>query len=167
MDHPRVVTGLVGAGALLPLEDADAPAGLAEGQLAGHREAEDAPADHGDVASFGHESLGYATSMPSLEIVIVSSTGAGDLLRDCLRSLREHPYTGGEMLVHVVDNASADGTPEMVRDEFPEVRLHALDWNSGFCIANNIALRELESPYVLVLNPDTEIYPGSLDHMMA
>ena len=105
--------------------------------------------------------------MPSLEIVIVSSTGAMELLRDCLRTLREHPYGGGEMLVHVVDNASTDGTPEMVRDEFPEVRLHALDWNSGFCIANNIALRELEAPYVLVLNPDTEIYPGSLDHMMA
>ena len=70
------------------------------------------------------------------------------------------------MLVHVVDNASTDGTPEMVRDEFPEVRLHALDWNSGFCVANNVALRELGSPYVLVLNPDTEIYPGSLDHMM-
>jgi N-acetylglucosaminyl-diphospho-decaprenol L-rhamnosyltransferase len=105
-------------------------------------------------------------SEPSLEVVIVSSTGARDLLRACLRSLREHPYGGGEMRVHVVDNASTDGTPEMVRDEYPEVTLHALDWNSGFCVANNIVLRELQSPYVLVLNPDTEIYPGSLDHMM-
>ena len=106
-------------------------------------------------------------SEPRLEVVIVSSTGARDLLRACLRSLREHPYGGGAMRVHVVDNASADGTPEMVRDEHPEVTLHALDWNSGFCVANNIVLRELQSPYVLVLNPDTEIYPGSLDHMMA
>jgi GT2 family glycosyltransferase len=101
-----------------------------------------------------------------LEVVIVSSTGAKDLLRACLRTLREYPYTGGEMLVHVVDNASADGTPEMVRDEYPEVNLHALDRNAGFCVANNVALRELRSPYVLVLNPDTEIYPGSLDHMI-
>jgi GT2 family glycosyltransferase len=113
-----------------------------------------------------NKSLGYATSMPGLEIVIVSSTGALELLRSCLRTLRENPYAGGETVVHVVDNASTDGTPEMVRDEFPEVRLHALDWNSGFCVANNIALREVESPYVLVLNPDTEIYPGSLDHMV-
>jgi N-acetylglucosaminyl-diphospho-decaprenol L-rhamnosyltransferase len=104
---------------------------------------------------------------PGLEVVIVSSTGALELLRDCLRSLvRENPYTGGEMLVHVVDNASADGTPEMVRTEFPEVRLHALDWNSGFCFANNVVLRALSMPYVLVLNPDTEIYPGALDHMV-
>ena len=47
--------------------------------------------------------------MPALEIVIVSSTGALELLRTCLRTLRENPY-GGEMLVHVVDNASTDGT---------------------------------------------------------
>jgi GT2 family glycosyltransferase len=104
--------------------------------------------------------------VPSLEIVIVSSTGAKDLLRACLTSLRENPYSGGETLVHVVDNASTDGTPEMVREEFPDVRLHALDWTSGFCVANNLVLRDAAAPYVLVLNPDTEIYPGSLDHMM-
>jgi GT2 family glycosyltransferase len=103
---------------------------------------------------------------PGLEVVIVSSTGALELLRASLRSLRENPYSGGPMLVHVVDNASSDGTPEMVRNEFPEVRLHALEWNSGFCFANNVVLRALSMPYVLVLNPDTEIYPGSLDHMM-
>lgn len=96
----------------------------------------------------------------------MSSTGARDLLRECLLTLREYPYAGGEMMVHVVDNASSDGTPEMVRREFPQVRLHALDWNAGFCIANNVALRHLQAPYVLVLNPDTEVYPGSLDHMM-
>ncbi len=104
---------------------------------------------------------------PGLEVVIVSSTGALELLRACLRTLRDHPYTGGPTRIHVVDNASTDGTPEMVRAEFPEVTLHPLDWNSGFCIANNIVLRQVEAPYVLLLNPDTEIYPGSLDHMMA
>ena len=57
--------------------------------------------------------------MPALEIVIVSSTGALELLRTCLRTLRENPYSGGEMLVHVVDNASTDGTPEMVRASTP------------------------------------------------
>jgi len=104
---------------------------------------------------------------PSLEVVIVSSTGARDLLRACLASLRANPYNGGEMLVHVVDNASTDGAPEMVREEFPEVRLHALDWNAGFCHGNNVALEEVRAPYVLVLNPDTEVYPWSLDHMIA
>lgn len=102
-----------------------------------------------------------------LEIAIVSSTGARDLLRACLTSIREHPYTGGETRIHVVDNASADGTPEMVAEEFPEVTLHALDWNSGFCFANNVVLREVAAPYALLLNPDTEVYPGVLDHMVA
>ena len=56
---------------------------------------------------------------PGLEVVIVSSTGALELLRACLSSLREHPYTGGQTRVHVVDNASSDGTPEMVGGRVP------------------------------------------------
>jgi hypothetical protein len=104
--------------------------------------------------------------VPLLDIVIVSSTGAREVLRACLRSLREHPLTIGEMRTHLVDNASTDGTPEMVREEFPEVVLHALDWNSGFCVANNIVLRETKADFVLVLNPDTEVYEGVLDHMV-
>jgi GT2 family glycosyltransferase len=104
--------------------------------------------------------------VPLLEVVIVSSTGARDLLRACLASLRANPPEAGGMTVHVVDNASTDGTPEMVREEFPEVVLHALDWNSGFCVANNLVLRESRADFVLVLNPDTEVYAGALDHML-
>jgi GT2 family glycosyltransferase len=104
--------------------------------------------------------------VPGLEVVIVSSTGARELLHACLASLRANPPSSAEMEVHVVDNASTDGTPEMVRDEYPEVELHALDWNSGFCVANNLVLRESRAPFVLVLNPDTEVYEGALDHML-
>ena len=99
-------------------------------------------------------------------MVIVSSTGARELLRACLSSLRANPPETGDMVVHVVDNASTDGTPELVREEFPEVVLHALDWNSGFCVANNIVLRQSRADFVLVLNPDTEVYAGALDHML-
>jgi N-acetylglucosaminyl-diphospho-decaprenol L-rhamnosyltransferase len=100
------------------------------------------------------------------DVVIVSSTGARDLLRACLASLRENPPASAEMHVHVVDNASTDGTREMVSTKFPEVHLHALDYNSGFCVANNLVLRASEAPFVLVLNPDTEVYEGALDHML-
>jgi GT2 family glycosyltransferase len=106
------------------------------------------------------------TDPPLLDVVIVSSTGAHDVLRPCLESLRANPLTAGTMCVHLVDNASTDGTPEMVRAEFPEVVLHALDWNSGFCVANNVVLRETRADFVLVLNPDTEVYGGVLDHMV-
>ena len=79
----------------------------------------------------------------------MSFTGARDLLRAALQSLREHPYTGGEQLIHVVDDASSDGTAETVRTEFPEVHLHAMGWNAGFCAANNVVLHEARAPYVL------------------
>ena len=108
------------------------------------------------------------TSPPSalLEIVIVTSAGARELLRACLASLERHPPGGGPSPVWVVDNASRDGTVEMVRAEFPGVRLVELDRNAGFCVANNVALRQTRAPYVLVLNPDTEVGEGALDHML-
>lgn len=98
-----------------------------------------------------------------LDVVIVSYR-CTTLLRACLTSLREHP-PGVPMTVHVVDNASGDGTPQMVAEEFPEVMLTARETNDGFSVANNVAIREGTAPYVLVLNPDTEVTAGALDRM--
>ncbi|HEX8646006.1 MAG TPA: glycosyltransferase family 2 protein [Thermoleophilaceae bacterium] len=103
---------------------------------------------------------------PPLEIVIVTSAGGRELLHACLASLERHPASEGQ-LVWVVDNASRDGTVEMVRSEFPSVRLEELDDNYGFCIANNVAIRQTRAPFVLILNPDTEMGEGVLDHMLA
>ncbi len=103
---------------------------------------------------------------PLLEIVIVVSDGAREHVRACLESLRRHPLAAGPTVVHVVDNASSDGTAPMIAQEFPEVRLHTLPWNAGFCIANNVVLRRSTARYVLVLNPDTEVTPGALDFMV-
>jgi N-acetylglucosaminyl-diphospho-decaprenol L-rhamnosyltransferase len=103
--------------------------------------------------------------VPSLEIVVVSFRSS-DLLRLCLQSIDEHATSRGPQVVHVVDNASGDGTAEMVREEFPAVRLQALSENLGFSAANNLALRKARAPYVLVLNPDTELRAGVLDHLL-
>jgi N-acetylglucosaminyl-diphospho-decaprenol L-rhamnosyltransferase len=104
--------------------------------------------------------------MPSsrLDIVIVSYRCKG-LLRDCLGSLRAFPPADGAR-TWVVDNASGDGTVEMVREEFPEVELIASDENLGFSKANNLAIRRGSAPYVLALNPDTLMTEGALDHML-
>ena len=78
----------------------------------------------------------------------------------CLQSLRD---TSGSPPVKtvVVDNASSDGTPEMVRSEFPTVALHVSEHNLGFAAANNLAMREAQTGYVLLLNPDTVVLtPG-------
>jgi len=103
--------------------------------------------------------------MHELEVVIVSH-GAEALLRRCLRSLEEHPIAEGEMRVTVVDSGSPDGTPDMVEREFPAVRLLRRE-NIGFSAANNVVLREDEASAVLLLNPDTEVYAGTLDAGLA
>jgi len=103
--------------------------------------------------------------MLALEIVVVSH-GAEALLRRCLRSLQEHPLAAGEMRVTVVDSGSPDETPEMVEHEFPDVRLLRRG-NIGFSAANNLVLRESEAEAVLLLNPDTEVYAGTLDAALA
>jgi GT2 family glycosyltransferase len=82
-----------------------------------------------------------------------------DLLRACLNSILSCPEAAH---IFVVDNASADGTAEMVNDEFPRVELIVNDENAGFAAANNQAIRAGHSPLLLLLNPDTEIRPGAL-----
>jgi GT2 family glycosyltransferase len=99
-----------------------------------------------------------------LEVIVVSH-GAEALLRNCLRSLAEHPAQG-PMRVTVVDSGSPDETAEMVEREFPSVQLLRRG-NIGFSAANNLALRESEARAVLLLNPDTEIYAGTLDAALA
>ena len=106
-----------------------------------------------------------AVSAPALDVVIVSYR-CEQLLRECLRSLFENP-PAGELTVRVVDNASGDGTAEMVRREFPRVELTENRTNVGFGRANNPALAHGRAPYALVLNPDTRLTPGALDALIA
>jgi GT2 family glycosyltransferase len=82
-----------------------------------------------------------------------------ELLRRCLQSVVGQPEVG-ELVV--VDNASGDGTVEMMRREFPEVTLLANDRNLSFAAGNNQALRATCGPFALLLNPDTEVQPGAL-----
>jgi GT2 family glycosyltransferase len=98
-----------------------------------------------------------------LEVVIVTAVGCRELLRACLRSLEQHPLNAGATRTWVVDNASRDGTQEMLAADFDWVTAIALDRDAGFAAANNAALRLTTAPYVLLLNPDTELLPGALD----
>jgi GT2 family glycosyltransferase len=101
---------------------------------------------------------------PSLDVVIVSYR-CRELLRACLGSIHDHP-PACPVTVHVVDNASDDGTVEMVRREFPSVRLTASSRNLGFSRANNLAIAAGGAPYVLALNPDTRLEPLTLDTLV-
>jgi GT2 family glycosyltransferase len=97
--------------------------------------------------------------------VVVVAYRSRELLRRCLDSLVSHPPQG-ELNIFVVDNASGDGTVELLNQRFPEVWLHAAAANLGFAKATNIGIRAGKAPYVLVLNPDTQVTAGALDHML-
>jgi N-acetylglucosaminyl-diphospho-decaprenol L-rhamnosyltransferase len=71
------------------------------------------------------------------------------------------------MKVIVIDNASGDGTVEMVRAEYPDVDLVASPTNLGFAAATNLGARRGNAQYVLVLNPDTAVTDGALDTVIA
>ncbi len=97
----------------------------------------------------------------SVDVVIVSFN-TRDLLRNCLKSLSESQDELGSGDVIVVDNASSDGSPEMVLQEFPNTVFLGQSVNLGFGAANNCGFQAGSSPYVLFLNSDTVVRRGSI-----
>jgi len=92
--------------------------------------------------------------------VIIVNWNTCDLLRECLRSVYD---SMGELVfeVLVVDNASTDGSVEMVRSSFPQVRLLANAKNVGFARGNNQALALSRGHYALLLNSDALLLDGA------
>jgi GT2 family glycosyltransferase len=93
--------------------------------------------------------------------VIIVSYNSGRFLPECLASVFGQ---SGEVPLEtiLVDNHSTDGSPAMVRERFPDVRLIANDRNTGFARANNQGITESTGGYLLFLNPDTRLLPGAL-----
>lgn len=110
---------------------------------------------------------------PDLSIVIVN-WNTRDMLRDCLASvhagLGEHPGRAREQIraeVIVVDNASDDGSAEMVEAEFPQVHLIRNAENRGFAAANNQGFAVARGRHVLLLNSDTVVHGDVLGRSVA
>jgi GT2 family glycosyltransferase len=100
------------------------------------------------------------SSRPDVSILIVSFNTRG-VLRECLESIeRESP--GLTVEVSIVDNHSSDGSPEMIEQEFPHVRLVRSQINLGFGAANNVALEGCKGRYIVLLNSDAFLCPDSL-----
>ena len=98
-----------------------------------------------------------------LSIVIVNYN-TREFLRACLASLQACTL---EHEVIVVDNASRDGSVEMVQSTFPSVRLLAQAVNTWFCGGNNLGIQAARGEYVLLLNPDTVVEAGALEQLVA
>jgi GT2 family glycosyltransferase len=113
------------------------------------------------VGQDGGEGRPSALTKPEISVAIVSYN-TRDFLRRCLLTLAGSG-TSRPLEIIVVDNDSGDGSPDMVRAEFPAVRLLANRENAGYSRAVNQAIRTAAGRYVLVLNPDIEVLPGSVD----
>ncbi|MGQ0553790.1 MAG: glycosyltransferase family 2 protein [Planctomycetota bacterium] len=100
--------------------------------------------------------------------VVVLSWNTRELLAACLRSLRAAaPEAGpGACEVIVVDNASADGSADLVARDFPEVQLVRNPQNDGYAIGNNLGAARARGQYLFLLNSDTEVRPGALGTLL-
>ncbi len=98
--------------------------------------------------------------------IIIVNWNTRDLLAQCLESLNVKTLERWNVETFVVDNASTDGSPAMVRARFPWVTLIENAENVGFARANNQALRQAAGKYVVLLNSDTEVQPGALQTLV-
>jgi len=97
--------------------------------------------------------------------VVIVSYNSRAVLDPCLQSLKkQNVFDDTEVIV--VDNASSDGSPTMVRERHPWVKLIAGRKNVGFSRGVNIGIREARGEYFLILNPDTVVRPDSIERLL-
>ncbi len=101
--------------------------------------------------------------MPALSIIIPHLKGV-EILRDCLQSIFKSTFQDFEVIL--VDNASSDGSREMVASEFPQVRQIRLPENRGYAGGCNEGIRKSKSDFVLLLNDDTVLEQDALAHLV-
>jgi len=96
--------------------------------------------------------------------ICIVSWNTKDLLYDCIKSIKEKTSRINYEII-IVDNASKDGSVEMVRQKFPDCKLVASNRNWGFVKGNNIAIKEASGKYILYLNPDTTLVTSAINGM--
>lgn len=101
--------------------------------------------------------------MIDLSIIIVS-WNAKEFLSNCLQSLT-HKISHHHSEIIVVDNASIDGSYELVQGQFPHVKLIRNNTNLGFAKANNIGIRESKGKYICLINSDVIVKENCIDNM--
>ncbi|MDE2750905.1 MAG: glycosyltransferase family 2 protein [Chloroflexota bacterium] len=93
--------------------------------------------------------------MPARLSVVIPNWNGKRFLETCLESLREQTFDATEIIL--VDNASTDGSQNLIKGEYPEVRLIELGENRGFTGACNIGMAAATGEFVALLNNDTEV----------
>ena len=99
----------------------------------------------------------------SLISIIVLNYNAGELLLNCINSLKKSTYQNIEILV--VDNISSDGSHTKCKKQFPDIKLIQNRKNLGYCGGNNVGIKEAKGEFIVILNPDTIVEENWLDEM--
>jgi GT2 family glycosyltransferase len=92
--------------------------------------------------------------------VIILNWNGRKFLSECLDSVRKQTYP--DLRITVVDNASTDGSVEFLRSAYPDAHLVINDRNLGFAGGNNSGIRDCKTPYLVILNNDTDLDPGCI-----
>ena len=99
----------------------------------------------------------------SLISIIVLNYNAGELLLNCINSLKKSTYQNIEILV--VDNISSDDSHTKCKKQFPDIKLIQNKKNLGYCGGNNVGIKEAKGEFIVILNPDTIVEENWLDEM--
>src|SRR5438270_8642227 len=102
------------------------------------------------------------SSRPPASVVVVSYNTSAHI-EACLLSLMELDYPQVEIIV--VDNASVDGSPDLIRSHFPDVDLIELPDNKGFAGGASVGLYTASGEIVATVNPDVRLHPGWMSAM--
>lgn len=104
-------------------------------------------------------------NQPVLSICILNWNGK-DFIRECIASVYNANLSISFEII-LIDNNSTDGSAEMAVLSFPDIRFVKNPDNCGFAKGNNSAIKVSNGKYIVLLNPDTLVYPGTFDTMVA
>ena len=96
--------------------------------------------------------------------VIVLNYNAGELLLNCVESIKKSAYKNLEVIV--VDNISTDKSQEICKEKYPDIKLIQNDENFGYCEGNNIGIRKARGDFIMILNPDTIVEPNCIRELI-
>jgi len=97
--------------------------------------------------------------------VIVLNYNAGELLLNCIESIKKSVYKNLEIIV--VDNISTDKSQKACKEKYPDIKLIQNDENFGYCEGNNIGIREAKGDYIIILNPDTIVESSWIEELIS
>ena len=97
--------------------------------------------------------------------VIVLNYNAGELLLNCIESIKKSAYKNLEIIV--VDNISTDKSQETCKEKYPDITLIQNNENFGYCEGNNIGIREAKGDYIIILNPDTIVESNWVEELIS